>query len=199
MKAIIILFWATPLLLLLSACLEAAAIESIELVQAYEAAHNNDNVEATMAMFAEDAVFELVGQGTLSDLEAIRAIHDYDKGIQARLSFENCVADGLTVTCEAREQNKWLAAAGLEEIFYPSSVFTFNETGRIEKIMATVAPEDGTAMGAVLAEFVPWLMAERPSEFEQLFTPDGQFIYSENSGLMVVDLLQQWQAETVCP
>jgi hypothetical protein len=109
----------------------------------------------------------------LPNLEAIRAIHEYDKGIQARLTFENCLADGLTVTCEGTEQNKWLSTAGLGDVFYPSSIFTFSEAGQIQKIVTTISSEDGAAMGGVLAEFIPWLMVERPQESAPLFTSEG--------------------------
>jgi hypothetical protein len=177
-----------------SAQLRGPAVENIERVAAYEEAHNADDVEKAMAMFAREAVVEMVGQGTLSDLEAIRAIHEYDRSISARLRFENCTAEGLTVACEVREQNEWLNAAGLGEIFYPSSVFTFNGAGEIQKITATISPEDGAAMGAVLAEFIPWLLDERPSKSTRLFTPERQFIYSEANGNLVGDLLSEWQA-----
>ncbi len=170
-------------------------LDPLERVKAYETIHNSDDIEAIMGMFAEEAVFELVGQGVLPNLEAIRAIHEYDKGIQARIAFQNCAADGLTVTCQVTEQNEWLSAAGIGAISYTSSIFTFTETGKIQKLVAAISPEDGAAIGAILAEFIPWLMAERPQESAPLFSPDGQFIYSEANGILVVELLHQWQAE----
>lgn len=169
--------------------------DNVSLVQAYETAANAHDIDAVMSMFADDAVFELVGQGTLPNLEAIQAIHEYDKGINTQITLQNCTAAGQTVTCEVAEQNDWLSAAGLGEIFYPSSVFTLTETGKIQKISSTVSDEDGAAMGSVLAEFVPWLMTERPEESASLFSQDGQFIYSEENGVLVVDLLAQWQAD----
>lgn len=195
MKLISLILALLPLLAAVTACSSTKAPDAIDQVKAYEAAHNAYDVEATMALFAKDAVFELVGQATLPNLEAIRAIHGYDRGIQAQVTFQNCVADGLTVTCEAVEQNDWLSTAGLGGIFYPSSVFTFTETGQIQKIAATLSPEDGAAMGGVLAEFIPWLMTERPEEAKSLFTPEGVFIYSEVNGVLVIDLLAQWRAE----
>lgn len=144
--------------------------------------------DAQMRMFAEDAQFELVGQGP----EAIRALHEYDKALQTTLTLQNCAADGLTVMCETIERNNWLDAAGLDEIFY-RSVFTFNQAGLIQSITATVSSEDGRVMDAVLAEFIPWLKAERAAESAPLFGPDGQFIYSEVNGRLVAQLLKEWQ------
>lgn len=144
--------------------------------------------DARMRMFAEDSQFELVGQG----LEAIRALHEYDKALQTTLTLQNCAADGLTVTCEIVERNNWLDAAGLDEIINPA-VFTFNEAGLIRSISATLSPEDGAAMGGILAEFIPWLNAERAAASAPLFGPEGQFIYSEANGRLVVKLLKEWQ------
>ncbi len=169
---------------------EATAVAWLE---AYEAAHNAFDVDAAMALFADDAEFELVGQGTLRGLTAIRALHEYDRGIRAQVTFRDCRPGGATVTCVADEANDWLAAAGLEALVYPSSVFTFDDRGRIRRIAATLSPEGAAAMGAVLADFVPWLMAERPAEAGVLFSPEGQFIYSEANGRLVVALLGEWR------
>lgn len=167
--------------------------DPVALVNAYAERANAHDIPAVMRMFAEDAQFELVGQGTLPNLAAIQALHEYDKGINTMITFHDCSADGLSITCQAREQNDWLEAAGLGEITYSSSVFTFTEAGRIQRIVATASPEDGAAMGGVLAEFIPWLLTERPERSASLFDANGQFVYSEASGILVVDLLREWQ------
>ncbi len=167
----------------------------LAMVKAYERAHNAYEVEAVMGMFAEDAQMEVMGLGVLPNLEAIRAIHEYDIGIHAQLTFQNCSVDGMTVTCEVQERNDWLDAAGLEDIYYPSAVYTFTPQGRIQKIVSTMSDDSGAALGGTMAEFIPWLMAERPDESAPLFGPEGQFIYSEGNGRLVVGLLQEWQTE----
>lgn len=177
---------------LLAAC-AGRSPDVLALTQEYVRKIDAHDIEGVMAMFAADAQFEMVGQGTLPNLDAIRALHEYGKGIQNTLTLQNCAADKLTVTCELVENNDWLDAAGLDEIFYPSAVFTFNEAGLIQNISATLSSEDSAAMGGVLAEFIPWLMAERPEESAPLFGPDGQFIYSEVNGRLVVQLLKEWQ------
>lgn len=177
---------------ILLASLAACAGKSpdvVALTEDYVRKANVHDIPAIMRMFAEDAQFELVGQG----LDAIRALHEYDKALQTTLTLQDCAADGLSVTCEIVERNNWLDAARLDEIFYPS-VFTFNEAGLIQSITATVSSEDGRAMGAVLAEFIPWLKAERAAESAPLFDPEGQFMYNEENGRLVVQLLKEWQA-----
>jgi hypothetical protein len=134
------------LLPLVTACSGAQTRTALERVKAYEAAHNAYDVEGTLALFAEHAVIEFVDQATLPNLAAIRSIHEYDKGIRAQLTFQSCTVEGLAVKCKVVEQNDWLTTAGLGEIFYPSSAFTFTESGQIQKISATLSPQDGAAM-----------------------------------------------------
>ncbi len=165
----------------------------VSLVQAYQEAKNRQDVDAVQAMFAEDAVFELVGMGTMVGREQIRALDEYDVGINTRLEFSECVQEGNTVTCEVIETNDWLDAAGLTENIYPSSVFTF-EDGLIVQITATVSPESAQAMGQTLQAFVPWIAQNHPEAMPVLFTPDNQFVYSQDNGVLVVSLLREWRA-----
>ncbi|MDT8306956.1 MAG: hypothetical protein RRC07_13565 [Anaerolineae bacterium] len=168
--------------------------DPVALVNDYAERANAHDIPAIMELFVEDAQFELVGQGTLPDLAAIQAIHEYDKGINTTITFHDCSVDGLRATCQASEQNDWLKAAGLDGITYSSTVFTFTEAGRIQRIAATTSPDDGAAMGSVLAEFIPWLLAERPERSAALFDANGQFVYSEANGSLVVELLREWRA-----
>ena len=163
-------------------------------VNAYQEAHNAYDVEAALAMFSGDAQFEVVGMGILPDLDSIRAIHNYDKGIRAQIEFTGCIAEDLTVACEVGEDNDWLTTAGLGKLHYPSSVITFTADGKIQRIVATMSAEGAGAMGEVLSVFIPWLQTERPEAAATLFNPDGHFIYSEENGRLVVQMLTEWRS-----
>ncbi len=165
----------------------------VSLVQAYQEAKNRQDVDAVQAMFAEDAVFEMAGMGTMVGLEQIRALDEYDVGINTRLEFSNCAQEGNTVTCEVVETNDWLDAAGLPENRYPSSVFTF-EDGLIVRITANLSPESAQAIGQTLQAFVPWIAQNHPEAMPAFFTPENQFIYSLDNGVLVVSLLREWRA-----
>ena len=167
--------------------------ELIQQVKAYERAHNHFDVDAIMEMLADNAVLEFVGLGTFNTRAEIQALHAYDKAIRTQVHFQNCTVEENQVVCEAIETNDWLSAAGLAKIFYPSSIFTFTTTGKIQKISAMLAEPDSAAMGAVLAAFTPWLNTERPQESRPLFSSEGTFNYSEANGTLVVSLLKQWR------
>ncbi len=162
------------------------------LVKAYLEAKNNRDLDAVLDMFADDAEFELVGMGTLVGKDQIRTLDGYDVGINTRLEFSHITQEGNTVTCQLVETNDWLAAAGLREVHYPRSVFTF-EDGLIARITAEPSPESAQAMRQVLRAFVPWIAQNHPEAMPVLFTPNNQFIYSEKNGLLVVSLLREWK------
>lgn len=195
MKTLICGVLLAGILWLTTACGAQPASELIDAVKAYEAAHNAYAIDESLSMFAEDAVFEIVGLGTLETLEAIRAIHEYDKALETQLTFKDCTAAGLTVTCAVTEKNEWAAAAGLADYFYPSSVISFTSDGKIQKIVATMSAEDQEAIAGVLNEFIPWLAANHPDATQKLYAAEGVFIYSESNGVLVVDLLHQWHQE----
>jgi hypothetical protein len=171
----------------------AAHQDLVSLVQAYQAAKNNQDVDAVAAMLAEDAEFEMVGSGTLVGREQIRALDEYDVGINTQLEFSSCTQAGTTVTCDVVETNDWLDAAGLSENRYVGSAFTF-EQGLITRIAASLSPESGQAMGQIFQAFVPWLAQNHTEAMPTLFTPANQFIYSREKGVLVVSLLREWRA-----
>lgn len=180
-------------LALFAAGTATAQEDLLSLVQAYQEAKNRQDVEAVAAMFAEDAEFEMVGMGTMVGREQIRALDEYDVGINTRLEFSDCTQEGNTVTCDVVETNDWLDAAGLSENRYVSSVFTF-ENGLITRISAILSPESAQALGQTLQAFVPWIAQNHPEAMPQLFTAENQFIYSRENGVLVVSLLREWRA-----
>lgn len=182
-------------LTLLATSTATAQQDLLSLVQAYQQAKNNQDVEALAAMFAGDAEFELVGMGTMVGSEQIRALDEYDVGINTWLEFSNCTEEGNTVTCDVVETNDWLDAAGLSENRYTSSVFTF-EDGLITNISATLSPESAQALGQVLQAFTPWIAQNHPEAMPTLFTSENQFIYSRENGVLVVSLLREWRASS---
>jgi hypothetical protein len=165
------------------------------LVRHYQTLANAHQIEEIMTLFTKGARFEMVGQGTLIGVEAIRALHEYDKGINTWIEFQNIQGDGLTVTCECIEENDWLKAAGMGLILYPKVEFVFTKSGQIKAIISVLSEEQKTAMQSVLASFIPWLKKYRPYICAGLFNSSGEFFYTEINGRQVVDLLLKWAEE----
>lgn len=172
---------------------DTKATDRIEQIKAYETAHNSYDVDAALSRFAKHAVLNFEGLVCLQNDEAIRRLHEYDRAIHAQIEFQDFKVVGNQVSCAVVEKNDWLTAAGLETIYYPSSVFTLTQSGKIQEIAATVSTKDGAAINAILTAFVPWLMRERPREANRLFNEAGDFVYSWANGALVITLLAQWR------
>ena len=179
------------LVIVLSGVTMSAQDDLLSIVESYQILHNDGQVDDLMELFTDDAEFELVGQTTLKG-DSLQAIHDYDTAIDSRLAFINCDAQGNTVTCQVVEFNNWLEKAGLQPLFYTSSVFTL-EDDKIARISSTMSPQSVQSIGETLQAFVPWLMANRAEVASPLFSGEGAFIYSYDNGELVLQLLSEWR------
>jgi ketosteroid isomerase-like protein len=190
---------------------------NLEIVEAYQDAVNRGDLEAIMALFAEDAVltmtnvpvliageqvplwigpelrapFLVVNMDALVGKAQIRAYHDYSVGIDTELQVDNCTVTEGTVACTAIETDDWLSAAGLAPSVYTSAVFTV-EDGLIREVRVTLSPESAQATTQTLWAFGFWVMENSPDEFARLFTPDGKYIHSCTCGELAVRLAQGW-------
>ncbi len=162
----------------------------IRCVDAFQEAANRHAIDTVLAMFAEEAEFEIVGLTKLTGKPQIRAIFEYDAGVNGDLQFINRTATGDTVTCQLVERNDRLAAIGIDPLFYPSCVFVF-KAGRIQRFTA-IPDADGIGKSrAAWKAFLPWVAEHYPVDHAGLFTPEGRFIQNRENGERVVVLLME--------
>lgn len=165
----------------------------VSLVKGFQGVANFHAVERVMAMFADDAEFEIVGLFTLVGKQQIRAIFEYDAGVNAELQFINCTYEGDTVTCQLVERNDRLEATGISELHYPSCVLTFKDR-LIKKFTATLPAESARTIGEMWQAFLPWIAKNYPADYSKMFTSEGRFIYNRENGERVIPLLKEWRA-----
>ena len=177
--------------LLLTAC--TAPVDNLQRVGEYQDRKNAGDLDAVMEMFTHDAELHFGALGTLQGSDQIRAIHEYDVALATVLSFESCAESGSDVSCTTIESNEWLRLAGIENVTYAESRFSFNGDGRIQTVSATLTPESAAALGQALANFDGWARANRAGEYSALFTDTGKFVYSGDNGKKVLGLLRDWQ------
>jgi len=145
-----------------------------------------------MGMFADDAEFEIVGLYTVVGKQQIRAIFEYDAGVNTELQFINCTSEGDTVTCQLVERNDRLEAIGISKLHYTSAVLTFKE-GLIQRFTATPPAESARTIGEMWQTFLPWIAKNYPADYSRMFTPAERFIYNRENGERVVTLLKKWR------
>lgn len=177
----------------LASCSQHA--DPVQLVLEFQETKNEGNVDATLDMFTENATLHFGPLGSITGLENIRGILEYDLAIETKLHFENCQIVESEVACRTTETNDWLRLADIESITYDESRFTFTSDGRIESTAATMSPDSAAAIGIAMANFDVWARANQPDEYAALFRQDGAFDYSYESGERVLELLRQWRSE----
>ena len=162
------------------------------LVESFQEAVNRKEINNVMAMFTEDAEFELIGVSKYSGKEQIKNQFEYDAGVNGELKFTDFRSEENTVHCQCSERNDRLAAMGISELTFPSCTFVFRE-GLIQSFSAKVSPEMLQYNIEVWQKFVPWCKENHPDEYSIMFTSEGRFIYNRENGAGVVPLLRKWR------
>ena len=180
-----------PALLLCAAC--SAPADHVATVKSFEDLKNSGQEDATLALFADDATLDFGPLGTLTGVDQIREIHGYDLALRTQLQFKDCEQLENVVSCGVVETNDWLTTAGIESIDYEETRFTFNDDGQIASIGAIISAESMQQMGAAMSAFDTWARENSADAYAELFTDDGAFDYSYETGEKVLTLLRQWQ------
>ena len=164
----------------------------LEKVQEFQNVAKNHDVDKIMDMFAEDAKFHIDGQNPLIGKDLIRSIFEYDAGVNGELEFINCSSEGDTVSCQILERNDRLKASGINELFYPSCVFTFSD-GLIIEFKAVRDAERAQAQAKMWPKFRKWVSEKYPNDYLKLFDAGGKFIRNFENGKRSVHLLKEWR------
>jgi hypothetical protein len=155
----------------------AAAQENlVSLVQALQDAMSHGDLDAAMAMYADDAEFEFVGMGSLAGQEQIRGYKEYIAALNTDLQYSDCMAEGNTVTCKLIKNDDMLRKVTAGPVSH-SIAFTF-EGGLIQKQAVTTPPTSAKILGQTSGAFLGWVKENHSEAMAKLFTPEGQFVYS---------------------
>jgi hypothetical protein len=169
----------------------AAAQENlVSLVQALQDAMSHGDLDAAMAMYADDAEFEFVGMGSLAGQEQIRGYKEYIAALNTDLQYSDCMAEGNTVTCKLIKNDDMLRKVTAGPVSH-SIAFTF-EGGLIQKQAVTTPPTSAKILGQTSGAFLGWVKENHSEAMAKLFTPEGQFVYSGENGALVASLIPEW-------
>jgi limonene-1,2-epoxide hydrolase len=169
-------------------------INPLNLVESFQEKVNSHNVNEIMAMFTEDAKFEIVGLSKFSGKQQVKNIFEYDVGVNTQLQFINYKCEGNIVRCQILERNDRLEAIGIRELKYSSCTFVFKDR-LIQSFTAEIPPESVQYNSEVWQKFLPWFSENYPDEYSKMFTSEGRFIYNRENGAGIVPLLRKWREE----
>jgi len=164
-----------------------------QLTQHYPTVYNTHNVNDIVNLYADDVVFEVMGQFSINGKDQIKGITKYDSVLNIKMSISNIETAGDSVFCNLTEKNDWLQIAEIGEAHY-SVMFIFKD-GLISKISASAKPETAEAFNNVLAPLMIWAR-ENKSDLLTEMMPEGKFIYNAENANKTLTLLTEWKEST---
>jgi len=187
-------FYKILLLILVIGLLNLSCSQNLtQLTQNYPIVYNTHNVNDIVNLYADDAVFKVVGQFSLSGKDQIRDITKYDSVLNIKMSVSNIETVKDSVFCNLSETNDWLQIAEIGEAHY-SVIFVFKD-GLISKISASAKPETAEAFNNVLTPLLIWAKENKPDLLTEMM-PEGKFIYNAENATKTLNLLTEWKEST---
>ena len=177
------------ILSILFVVLFACSQNSDDLAKRYPVIYNTHNVEEIVSLYTDDAVFEVVGQFSLSGNNQIHGITKYDSVLNISMSIGDIEARGDTVICSLAETNDWLKISEIGEANY-TVIFIF-EDGLIKHLRAEAKPETQQAFGKVLSPLMEWAKENKKDLLTEMM-PEGRFIYNAENARKILALLRSW-------
>ena len=116
-----------------------------EVARLYLVRHNAHDVDGVMALFDEEARFEIPGRLIRCGKEEIRQTEEWEAAVHDHLRAGDLVEADAEVSFRAFEANDWLRAAGVDELRYTSMTVEVRD-GRITHVTAALAPDSYNAM-----------------------------------------------------
>jgi len=161
-----------------------------DLARQYPEIYNTHNVKEIVSLYADDAVFEVVGQFSLTGKSQIRRITKYDSVLNIHMSISNIETFGDTAFCNLTETNDWLKTAEIGEAYYKVK-FIFHKR-LIKHLQAEAKPETQNAFNEVLSPLMKWA-SENKTEVLKEMMPEGRFIYNAVNARKTLALLRSWR------
>jgi len=187
-------FYKILLLILVIGLLNLSCSQNLtQLTQNYPIVYNTHNVNDIVNLYADDAVFEVMDQFSLSGKDQIRGITKYDSVLNIKMSVSNIETVKDSVFCNLSETNDWLQIAEIGEAHY-SVIFVFKD-GLISKISASAKPETAEAFNNVLTPLLIWAKENKPDLLTEMM-PEGKFIYNAENATKTLNLLTEWKEST---
>ena len=144
-----------------------------DLVKQYPVIYNTHNVKEIVSLYADNAVFEVVGQLSFTGKNQIRNITKYDSVLNINMTISNIETRGDTAFFNLTETNDWLKTADIGEAHYKAKFIFHN--GLIKHLRAEAMPETQQAFGKVLTPLIEWAK-ENKSDVLAKMMPEGKFV-----------------------
>lgn len=174
------------------------AKDLVAAAQEYARVSNTHDVPATLALYSETAQWQYpLMDGYVAEKASFARALELDAALGTQTVIEDCVAEGLRVTCTFIEKNDWMTMHGVAEWRSPGTVFTFDEAGLIQSL--SFGPKDEEAwskLKPVWVAFDRWARENRAEEHARMVVPGERRIrWEREAGLLMMSLGKEWVDE----
>jgi hypothetical protein len=157
----------------------------VALLKAYEQVSNQHDIDAAVAMFAEDGCIEAQGKQYCGPA-MLRAAHEYDLASQTHITLSDFAVDGNVVTCKVVYCDELDRVVGLDGM-HSRAEFTFRQD-RIRRFLALPAAEqERQRHRQAEAVFRQWAQEHYPEEVAKGFNFDYE------SGASLLKVVRAWR------
>lgn len=113
-------------------------VNPTELVQLYFDRHNAGDVDGVMALFHDDAVFEMAGHFVRQGKDDLRTMEAFDASVHEHLVVTKMQEINGQIHCQVNAGSDFLKSMNIPAIHYAGCVFVVNDES-IERITAVMA------------------------------------------------------------
>ncbi len=111
-----------------------------EVARLYLERHNAHDVEGVMALYADDACFEIPGRLLRRGKDEIRVTEEWEALVHDNILAAEMIEADHEVSFRAFEANDWLNASGVRQLRYTSVTLVVRDN-RITHVTAALAPD----------------------------------------------------------
>jgi len=161
----------------------------------YAEASASHDLETLEALTANNIVWQL-GPYRLEGKEAALGPNEYDRGTGTTLEFRNITIDGNVVEFELIERSGVISAVGMTELRHYTR-FTFENGLVVRKEPGAKEPPAEYSMAEFTRRMSPlrrWIRETHPEAIPKLLDADGTFVFSRDSGALMLLLTREWVA-----
>jgi len=174
------------LFIILSAC----SPSPVELTKRFTTTYNTHDVNKIVALYTNNAVFEVVGKLSFKGKNQIYRVTQYDSVLNIHMTISNILMRADTAFYNLTETNDWYKTAGIDATHYKMKLIFKKDL--ITHLQAEVKPETQKAVSQVLSPFVKWA-AENNTDILKEMMPEGKFIYNAENAKKSLSLLLKWK------
>lgn len=163
-----------------------------ELHREYMEASNNHDIETLSKLTHEDIVWYL-GPYTLQGKKEALAPNRYDTGLNNNITYSNVTVRGDTVDFELYETCEFINIIGMEGMKHYAR-FIFKD-GLVHRKRAWKPSLDAKEYNRLMEPYRKWVRNNHSEALKIILDAEGNFIFSQEGGELMLNLAKQWQNE----